>query len=177
MAFYCLAHPIYLVRKFSRKPNFTTLCWCILKDITYIYIYISQYDIYAMTITVMDVTQFFCWIMQLVAWPWINDSWWVEVYNWVRRVWWMIEVNDDGWIGLVWSYEQLESHQWTFRILKPKKRRKMLIAIIDRAPTTQHDWDPFLKGVVVTRVLFCFNFVMKLLKWQLFRSWFSWIWQ
>jgi hypothetical protein len=29
----------------------------------------------------------------------------------------------------------------------------MLIAIIDRAPTTQHDWDPFLKGVVVTRVL------------------------
>jgi hypothetical protein len=27
--------------KFSRKPNFTTLCWYILKDITYIYIYIT----------------------------------------------------------------------------------------------------------------------------------------
>jgi hypothetical protein len=105
-------------------------------------IYIWQYDIYAMTITVMEVTQFF-WIMQLVAWPWINESWWIEVYNWVRRVWWMIEVNDDGWIGLVWSYQQLESYQRTFRNLKPKKKEKMLIAIIDRAPTTQHDWDPF----------------------------------
>ncbi len=66
----------------------------------------------------------------------------------------MIEVNDDGWIGLVWSYQQLESHQRTFRNLKPQKKEKMLIAIIDHAPTTQHDWDPFLKGVVVTRVLF-----------------------
>jgi hypothetical protein len=32
----------------------------------------------------------------------------------------------------------------------------MLITIIDHAPTTQHDWDPFLKGVVVTRVFFFF---------------------
>jgi len=113
--------------KLSRKPNFTTLCWYILKDITYmniyihIYIYISQYDIYAMTIKVIDISQFF-WIMHLVAWPWINESWWFEVYNWVPRVWWMIEVNDDGWIGLVWSYQQLESHQRTFRNLKPQKK-------------------------------------------------------
>jgi hypothetical protein len=41
-----------------------------------------------------------------------------------------------------------------FLNFETQKKEKMLIAIIDRAPTTQHDWDPFLKGVVVTRVLF-----------------------
>jgi len=82
--------------------------------------------------------------------------------GWLR---WMMM---DGLEDLFDHISYLKVTNGLLEIWNPKKKEKMLITIIDHAPTTQHDWDPFLKGVVVTRVFCFFNFVM-LLKWQLFK--------